>query len=101
MAVCCQNLLLGALSSRSALPVPVGVLFKKFGLLLNTPCKPYSRKCNVVQAASGLFVLFPFHSLPYVHSAMMWSWPVGEKHVKDVSYCTVGLKHQQFGFGFC
>ena len=38
MEVCCQNLLLGAFSSRSALPVPVGALFKKFGLFLNTPC---------------------------------------------------------------
>jgi hypothetical protein len=38
MAVCCQNLPLGALSSRSALTVPVGALFKKFGLYLNTPC---------------------------------------------------------------
>jgi hypothetical protein len=32
MAVCCQNLPLGALSSRSAPSVLVGVLFKKFGL---------------------------------------------------------------------
>jgi len=31
-----QNLTLGALSSRSALSVLVGVLLKKFGLLLNT-----------------------------------------------------------------
>jgi len=37
MAVCCQNLTLGALSSRSALSVLVGALFKKFGLFLNTP----------------------------------------------------------------
>ena len=37
MAAYCQNLMLGALSSRSALPVLVGVLFKKFGLFLNTP----------------------------------------------------------------
>jgi len=37
MAVCCQNLTLGALSSRSALPVLVGALFKKFGLFLNMP----------------------------------------------------------------
>jgi len=36
MAVCCQNLPLGALSSRSALSVLVGELFKKFGLFLNT-----------------------------------------------------------------
>jgi hypothetical protein len=32
MAVCCQNLTLGALSSRSALCMLVGALFKKFGL---------------------------------------------------------------------
>jgi hypothetical protein len=37
IAVCCQNLMLGALSSRSALSVLVGALFKKFGLFLNTP----------------------------------------------------------------
>jgi len=32
MAVCCQNLPLGALSSHSAPSVLVGALFKKFGL---------------------------------------------------------------------
>jgi hypothetical protein len=32
MAVCCQNVPLGALSSRSAPSVLVGELFKKFGL---------------------------------------------------------------------
>jgi hypothetical protein len=37
MADCCQNLTLGALNSRSALPVLVGALFKKSGLFLNTP----------------------------------------------------------------
>jgi hypothetical protein len=37
MAVCCQPLTLGALSSRSALSLMVGALFKKFGLFLNTP----------------------------------------------------------------
>jgi hypothetical protein len=36
MAVCCQNLTLGALSSLSAPCVMVGALFKKFGLFLNT-----------------------------------------------------------------
>jgi hypothetical protein len=36
MAVCCQNLPLCALSSRSAPFVLVGALFKKFGLFLNT-----------------------------------------------------------------
>ena len=38
MAVCCLNLMLGALSSRSMLSVLVGMLFKKFGLFLNTLC---------------------------------------------------------------
>ena len=38
MAVCCQNLPLSALSSRRAVRMPVGALFKKFGLFLNTPC---------------------------------------------------------------
>jgi hypothetical protein len=36
MAVCCQDLLLGALSSRSAPCLLAGALFKKFGLFLNT-----------------------------------------------------------------
>jgi 5-formaminoimidazole-4-carboxamide-1-beta-D-ribofuranosyl 5'-monophosphate synthetase len=36
IAVCCQNLTLGALSSRSALSVLVGAQFKKFRLFLNT-----------------------------------------------------------------
>jgi len=36
MAVCCQNLTLGALSSRSALSMLFGALFKKYGLFLNT-----------------------------------------------------------------
>jgi hypothetical protein len=34
----CQNLPLGALSSRSAPSMLVGSLFKKFGLFLNTTC---------------------------------------------------------------
>jgi 5-formaminoimidazole-4-carboxamide-1-beta-D-ribofuranosyl 5'-monophosphate synthetase len=37
MAVCFQNLTLGALSSHSALSVLVGALFKKYGLFLNNP----------------------------------------------------------------
>ena len=36
MAVCCQNLPLGALSSRNAPSMLVGALFEKFGLFLNT-----------------------------------------------------------------
>jgi len=37
MAVCHQNVTLGALSICSALSVLVGTLFKKFGLFLNMP----------------------------------------------------------------
>jgi len=37
MAVCCQNLVLGALCSHSTLSVLVGALFKKFGIFLNMP----------------------------------------------------------------
>jgi hypothetical protein len=35
MAVCCQNLTLGAHSTRNALSVLVGASFKNFGLFLN------------------------------------------------------------------
>jgi hypothetical protein len=35
MAVCCQNLTLGALGGRSALSLLVGALIKKFDLFLN------------------------------------------------------------------
>jgi len=37
IAVCCQNLILGALSSCSALSMLIGTLFKKFRFFLNTP----------------------------------------------------------------
>jgi hypothetical protein len=40
MAVCCQNLTLDALSSRSALSLLFGALFKKFGLFLNRGIYP-------------------------------------------------------------
>jgi hypothetical protein len=42
MAVCCQKLLLGALSSRSSPSMLVGKLFKNFGLFLNMPCINFS-----------------------------------------------------------
>jgi len=42
MAVCCQNLTLGAFSSRFTLSLLVGALFKKFVLFLNTPHMLYS-----------------------------------------------------------
>jgi hypothetical protein len=39
IAVCCQNMPVGALINRSAISMLVGALFKKFGLFLNTLCK--------------------------------------------------------------
>jgi hypothetical protein len=39
MAVCSQNLTLGALSNSSAFSMLVGALFKNFSLFLNTPCR--------------------------------------------------------------
>jgi uncharacterized integral membrane protein len=45
MAVCCQNLTLGALSSRSALSVLVGALFKKFSLFLIRGVYSPSNQC--------------------------------------------------------
>jgi hypothetical protein len=36
MAVCCQNLTLGVLSSCSVLSVLVGLLLKKFGLFITS-----------------------------------------------------------------
>jgi hypothetical protein len=45
MAVCCQSLTLGALSSCSTLSVLVGVLLKSSVLFLNMPCTwHYSRE---------------------------------------------------------
>jgi hypothetical protein len=59
MAVCCQNLPLGALSSRSALSVLVGVLIKKFSLFFWTRLVEHHR-CNKVilmsQRSSNLMV---------------------------------------------
>jgi hypothetical protein len=53
MAVCCQNLTLVALSSRGALSVLVGALFKKFGLFLNT-YPSFSKHC--LQKSEAIFL---------------------------------------------
>jgi hypothetical protein len=55
--------MLGALSSRSALSVLVGVLLKKFGLFLNTPRNPFlpSQSCGnfisvlEIKVSTGIF----------------------------------------------
>ena len=52
MAVCCHNLTLGALNSRSALSLLIGALFKKFGLILNTP--------RIFVASGKIFEIYVF-----------------------------------------
>jgi hypothetical protein len=54
MAVFCQNLTLVALSSRYALSMQVGALFKKFGLFLNTPL--------ITAGAIFVWVLYKYRS---------------------------------------
>jgi hypothetical protein len=49
IAVCFQNLTLGALSSSSALSVLVGALFKKLGLFLNVACISGSKRDEVTR----------------------------------------------------
>jgi hypothetical protein len=50
VALCCQNLTLGTLSSRSALSLLVGALFKKFDLFFNTPRKSYAVVGNTMSS---------------------------------------------------
>jgi hypothetical protein len=52
MAVCCQNLTLGVLSSCSALSMLVGALFKMFGLFFNT--NPLKRAHKVMSERRAL-----------------------------------------------
>jgi hypothetical protein len=54
MTVFCQNLALGALSSRSAPSLLVGALYKKFGLFLNSGD---SGKCDKRTARPSEIVL--------------------------------------------
>jgi hypothetical protein len=48
MAVCCQNLMLGELGSRSVQSVLVGTLFEKFVVFLNMPCICLQKKYCVL-----------------------------------------------------
>ena len=72
MAVCCQNLTLGALSSRSALSLLIGALFKKFGLFLNTP--------RTLLLNGPIYVLF-------YKRFLFW----------DVSRCRLVVRYRRFG----
>jgi hypothetical protein len=58
VAVCCQKLRLGALSSHSALFVLVGALFKKFGLFLNTPRTSNWAVTSSLHITCNMFISF-------------------------------------------
>jgi hypothetical protein len=71
MAVYCQNLTLGVLSSCITLSVLVGILFKKFGLFLNTRriygvvlCSCISLHCICVRQLESGFSIFAAVILP-------------------------------------
>jgi hypothetical protein len=53
MAVCFQNLTLGALSSRSKLSMLIAALFKKFGLFFNKPRRRDEKRRNNMFIATG------------------------------------------------
>jgi len=62
MAVCCQNLPLGAISSRSALSMLVGELFKKFGLYLNTAV--FEKNIDILKFITIIVIYyFLFHNV--------------------------------------
>ena len=72
-AVCCQNLLLGVLSSCSTPSVLVGVLFQKFGLFLNTPRIP---KIDVVFLVYLFIYLFAQGSLNDTVGSLDYRGPI-------------------------
>jgi hypothetical protein len=49
IALCCQNLMLRALSSCSTLSVLFGMLFKKFGIFLNMPHIILEKKIKILR----------------------------------------------------
>jgi hypothetical protein len=65
---------LGVLSSRSALSMLVGALFKKFGLYLNTPC------------------IVVFHTYIYMFRLYLYRREEGH-NVNGSEYCTIQLAH--------
>jgi len=76
MAVFCQNLTLGMLSSRSALSVLVGMLFKEFCLFLNTPCVCVIFFLNFTQSKLSvmlLYINFNFNVMSGLHTALIIS----------------------------
>jgi hypothetical protein len=78
MAVCCQNLALGALSSRSVLSLLVGALFKKLGLFF---IFLYFTKCSYYK-----------HVLLFQVSSCR-PFTVGACKLPAINYCVVQHRH--------
>jgi hypothetical protein len=77
MAVCCQNLSLGALSSRRAPSVLVGALFKKLGLFLYTPrISSYKRNDGVKLSNYMEQIKVTFHTLTTATTKIILFWNV-------------------------
>jgi hypothetical protein len=78
VAVCCQNLPLGALSSRSASCMLVGELLKKLGLFLNTgvfnPCKTHwgRRRPSLLKSHCALVLDYATHFADFRNFKVYW-----------------------------
>jgi hypothetical protein len=71
MAICCQNLTLGALSSHSALSVLFGGLFKKFSLFLNMPYATALHLCFLCETYYSIAPVFLFFVVLSKHSTAL------------------------------
>jgi hypothetical protein len=71
MAVCCQNLTLGALSSHSGLSVLVGALLKKFSLYLNMPRTTALHLCFLCETYYSIAPVFLFFVVLSKHSTAL------------------------------
>jgi hypothetical protein len=82
----CQNLMLGVLSSRSALSVLVGVLFKKFGLFLNTPRRvPYC--FGMLHDFPNLLALSVWKYSTSHHSVLVGDFDWTVNHIESCTRC--------------
>ena len=96
MAVCCQNLTLGARSSHSARYMLVGAQFEKFGLFLNTPLIMIQYSLlhvpavdHHLQAVITVITIWyqkcDTHIVQYNVTVMLWC--TVHAHVVAVQYC--------------
>jgi len=79
--VCCQNLTLGSLNSRSALSVLVGALFKKFGLFSNTPRILHQGQLGLhLYPSSNILYFINILFLFYFNKTRRWTLEKNSKH---------------------